>query len=111
MHYDAHAAGRVPPSLLRARGQEFEAGRTGDPTGVAGLNPLNLPIGEVRKRLDTAREYIDLAIEHEAKGGPLGAQQVLSRIFPEIVPDRTPAQRNLNRAACPGNSVPTIFGK
>ncbi|WP_405759351.1 hypothetical protein [Streptomyces sp. NBC_00073] len=42
--------------------QELKSRQTDDPAGVAGLIPLNLPISEVRKRLDTAREYIDLAI-------------------------------------------------
>ncbi|MFE6849106.1 hypothetical protein [Streptomyces sp. NPDC057686] len=59
--------------------------------------PLNLPIGEVRKRLDTAREYIDLAIEHEAENRPVSAQHVLSKIFPEIVPDADPTQEEAAR--------------
>ncbi|MEW2582102.1 hypothetical protein [Streptomyces virginiae] len=77
--------------------QELESGQTDDPAGVAGFIPLNLPIGEVRKRLDTAREYIDLAMEHEAENRPLSAQHVLSRIFPEIVPDADPTQEEAAR--------------
>ncbi|MCX4539944.1 hypothetical protein [Streptomyces sp. NBC_01565] len=77
--------------------QELKSGQTDDPAGVAGLIPLNLPIGEVRKRLDTAREYIDLAIEHEAENRPVSAQHVLSKIFPEIVPDADPTQEEAAR--------------
>ncbi|MGW7137721.1 hypothetical protein [Streptomyces xanthophaeus] len=62
--------------------REFKSGQTQDPSGVAGPIPLNLPISEARKRLDTARDYIDLAIQHEAEGRPVSAQHALSRVKP-----------------------------
>ncbi|MFB7979638.1 hypothetical protein [Streptomyces vinaceus] len=77
--------------------QELKAGQTDDPAGVAGLIPLNLPISEVRKRLDTARGYIDLAIKHERENRPLSAQHVLSKVLPEIVPDADPTQEEAAR--------------
>ncbi|MFD6877317.1 MULTISPECIES: hypothetical protein [unclassified Streptomyces] len=77
--------------------REFKSGQTEDPAGVAGPIPLNLPISEVRKRLDTARDYIDRAIQHEAEGRPVSAQHALSRVFPEIVPDADPTQEEAAR--------------
>ncbi|AYV26250.1 hypothetical protein EES41_05905 [Streptomyces sp. ADI95-16] len=93
--------------------QEFESGQTDDPAGVAGLIPLNLPIGEVRKRLDTARAYIDLAIEHEAEGRPLSAQHVLNKVLPEIVPDADASAEEaarLRRAAILSGSAASGLG-
>ncbi|MFK0235391.1 hypothetical protein [Streptomyces vinaceus] len=77
--------------------REFKSGQTDDPAGVAGPIPLNLPINEVRKHLDTAREFIDLAIQREAEARPLTAQHILSRIFPEIVPDADPTKEEAAR--------------
>ncbi|MFH8564629.1 hypothetical protein [Streptomyces sp. NPDC017988] len=67
--------------------EQLEVGPTPDPAGVAGDIPLGLPIKEACKRLRTARDYIDLAIEHEAEGRPLSAQHALHQVLPEIVPD------------------------
>ncbi|MEH0631392.1 hypothetical protein [Streptomyces stelliscabiei] len=66
---------------------EIDKGQTPDPAGVAGPIPLNMPRWDVHKRLHTAKEYIDLAIEHEKAGRPLSAQHALHQVLPELVPD------------------------
>lgn len=67
--------------------KQLAAGPTPDPAGVAGDIPLGLPLKEVCKRLRTARDYIDLAIDHEAEGRPRSAQHILHQVLPEIIPD------------------------
>ncbi|WP_329176812.1 hypothetical protein [Streptomyces sp. NBC_01477] len=67
--------------------EEIEKGPTPDPAGVAGPIPLGLPIKDVRNRLQTARKYIDLAIDHETAGRPFSAQHALHQVLPDLVPD------------------------
>ncbi|MGW9438205.1 hypothetical protein [Streptomyces sp. NPDC055607] len=71
--------------------EQLEEGPTPDPAGVAGDIPLGLPIMDVCKRLRTAKDYIDLAIDHETAGRPLSAQHALHQVLPEIIPDIDPA--------------------
>ncbi|PSM39925.1 nucleotidyltransferase [Streptomyces dioscori] len=78
---------------------EINKGRTPDPAGVAGPIPLNMTRPEVHKRLCTARDYINLAIEHEAAGRPLSAQHALHQILPELVPDANATQEEADRLA------------
>ncbi|MEU6326750.1 hypothetical protein ABZ851_05595 [Streptomyces sp. NPDC047049] len=77
--------------------EELEKGPTADPAGIAGEIPLGLPIKEVRKRLRTAKDYIDLAIDHESAGRPLSAQHVLHQVMPEIIPDANSAEEEAAR--------------
>jgi hypothetical protein len=78
---------------------EIDKGPTPDPAGVAGPIPLNMPRPEVHKRLCTARDYIDLAIEHEKAGRPLSAQHVLHQVLPELVPDANGTEEEADRLA------------
>jgi hypothetical protein len=78
---------------------EIDKGQTPDPAGVAGPIPLNMPRREVHKRLRTAKEYIDLAIEHEKAGRPLSAQHALHQVLPELVPDADGTQEEAARLA------------
>ncbi|MFD8569589.1 hypothetical protein [Streptomyces sp. NPDC059639] len=78
---------------------EIDKGPTPDPAGVAGAIPLNLPRPEVRKRLCTARDYIDLAIQHETAGRPLSAQHALHQVLPELVPDADATEEEASRLA------------
>ncbi|WP_151478235.1 nucleotidyltransferase [Streptomyces albicerus] len=78
---------------------EIDKGPTPDPAGVAGPIPLNMPRHEVHKRLCTARDYVDLAIEHEAAGRPLSAQHALHQVLPELVPDADATQEEADRLA------------
>ncbi|MFE3118013.1 hypothetical protein [Streptomyces niveus] len=66
---------------------EIDKGPTPDPADVAGPIPLNMTRREVHKRLCTARDYVDLAIEHEAAGRLLSAQHALHQVLPELIPD------------------------
>jgi hypothetical protein len=58
-----------------------------------------MPRREVHKRLRTAKEYIDLAIEHEKAGRPLSAQHALHQVLPELVPDADGTQEEASRLA------------
>ncbi|MCC3654026.1 hypothetical protein LIX60_21675 [Streptomyces sp. S07_1.15] len=78
---------------------ELDRGPTPDPARVAGPIPLNMPHREVHKRLCTARDYIDLAIEHEEAGRPLSAQHCLHQVLPEIVPDVDATHEEAGRLA------------
>ncbi|MFE7729154.1 hypothetical protein ACFU5D_25580 [Streptomyces anthocyanicus] len=78
---------------------EIDKGPTPDPADVAGPIPLNMPRREVHKRLCTARDYIDLAIEHEKAGRPLSAQHALHQVLPELVPDADGTQEEADRLA------------
>ncbi|MEV7345098.1 hypothetical protein [Streptomyces sp. NPDC093544] len=78
---------------------EIDKGPTPDPADVAGPIPLNMPRREVHKRLSTARDYIDLALEHEAAGRPLSAQHALHQVLPELVPDADATVEEADRLA------------
>ncbi|MFE6361524.1 hypothetical protein ACFVP3_16230 [Streptomyces sp. NPDC057806] len=78
---------------------EIDKGPTPDPADVAGPIPLNMPRHKVHKRLCTARDYVDLAIEHEAAGRPLSAQHALHQVLPELVPDADATQEEAGRLA------------
>ncbi|MFF7069977.1 hypothetical protein [Streptomyces pseudovenezuelae] len=78
---------------------EIDKGQTPDPAGVAGPIPLNMPRREVHKRLRTAKEYIDLAIEHEKADRPLSAQHALHQVLPELVTDADGTQKEAARLA------------
>ncbi|MEU4464059.1 hypothetical protein AB0G20_10120 [Streptomyces sp. NPDC024017] len=76
---------------------EIDKGPTPDPAGVAGAIPLNMPRREVHKRLCAARDYIDLAIEHERDGRPLSAQHALHQVLPDLIPDADPTEEEAAR--------------
>jgi len=76
---------------------EIDKGPTPDPAHVAGPIPLNMTRREVHERLCTARDYVDLAIEHEAAGRPLSAQHALHQVLPELVPDADATQEEAAR--------------
>lgn len=78
---------------------EISKGPTADPAGVADPIPLNMPRREVHKRLCTARDYVDLAIEHEKAGRPLSAQHALHQVLPELVPDADCTEEEADRLA------------
>lgn len=78
---------------------EIDKRPTPDPADVAGPIPLNMPCSEVHKRLCTARDYIDLAVEHEAAGRPLSAQHALHQVLPELVPDADCTEEEADRLA------------
>ncbi|MGW7406817.1 hypothetical protein ACWGI9_24370 [Streptomyces sp. NPDC054833] len=78
---------------------EIDEGPTPDPAGVAGAIPLNMPRREVHKRLCTARDYVDLAIEHERAGRPFSAQHALHQVLPELVPDADATEEEADRLA------------
>jgi hypothetical protein len=78
---------------------EIDKGPTPDPAHVAGPIPLNMTRREVHERLCTARDYVGLAIEHEAAGRPLSAQHALHQVLPELVPDADATQEEAARLA------------
>ncbi|HKR51537.1 MAG TPA: hypothetical protein VJT72_18540 [Pseudonocardiaceae bacterium] len=78
---------------------EIDKGPTPDPADVAGPIPLNMPRREVHKRLCTARNYVDLAIEHEKAGRPLSAQHALHQVLPDLVPDADGTEEEADRLA------------
>ncbi|MCZ7459187.1 hypothetical protein [Streptomyces sp. WMMC940] len=91
--------------------EQLEAGPTPDPAGVAGDIPLGMPINEVRKRLRTARDYVDRAIEHQVEGRPLSAQHALHQVLPEIVPDADATEEEaarLRRLATSGTALASL---
>jgi hypothetical protein len=61
-------------------------GPTHDPAGVSGPIDLNLPLEEVLKRLDDARDLIEEAINAEDEERPYLAQHKLAKLLSEIVP-------------------------
>ncbi|MFI6940374.1 hypothetical protein ACIBI4_13965 [Streptomyces sp. NPDC050418] len=93
--------------------EEIGQGPTPDPAGVADPITLNMSRKEVHKRLITARDYINLAIEHEEAGRPLSAQHCLHQVLPELVPDADSTAEEaarLRSTVCAGGTAASGLG-